>query len=72
MAGKALIYGTNYVDGKPTKFVPFYWENDDWQHFSPARDCKTAAGCERFLKKYNFTDIKYDIKMSPFAAFPSE
>jgi hypothetical protein len=62
MAGKALIYGMNYVDGKPAKFVPYYWENDDWCSFSSARDYKTLSGCERFLKKYGFTEIEYDIK----------
>ena len=59
---KALIYGTDYVNGKPTKYIPFHWEIDDWQSFINAKDYKTLAGCERFLKERGYSEIEYDIQ----------
>ena len=59
---KALIYGMNCINGKPTKFVPFYWESEDRQSFCNARDYKTLESCESFLRKRNYNEIEYDIE----------
>lgn len=54
---KAKILGANYVDGKPTLFICYFWDGSEWNAFYYGKHYHTLNGAKRGLQKMGFTEI---------------
>ena len=57
---KAKILQANWVDGKPTLFICYYWAGDEWHAFYYGKHYHTLNGAMRGLKKMGYEEIVVD------------
>ena len=54
---KAKILGANYVDGKPTLFLCYFLDGEEYQAFYGGKKYHTLAGAKRGLEKMGYKEI---------------
>lgn len=54
---KAKILQANWKDGKPTLFICYFWDGEEFQAFYGGKHYHTLAGAKRGLAKMGFTEI---------------
>ena len=54
---KAKVLGANYVDGKATLFLCYFWDGEEFHAFYGGKSYGTLNGAIRGLKKMGYEEI---------------